>query len=153
MSARQNDDRRVAEIWETCKAIADRIESGIYTKDNVIAPKNGVEEALGESLAYALRRIGEEASRMSFEAKTIAPLPWDSIVGLRNVLSRDYPGISWQQIWSTASEDLSALEAFCIAYARKHKTTIDELVEMSTSSIKQIDEVKTIPPTHRWDSE
>jgi uncharacterized protein with HEPN domain len=151
MSARQNDDRRVAEIWETCKAIADRIESGIYTKDNVISPKNGVEEALGESLAYALQRIGEEASRMSFEAKTISPLPWDSIVGLRNVLSHDYPGISWQQIWSTASEDLSALEAFCVAYARRHETTITELVEMNHSSIEQSDKEKANPPVHRWD--
>jgi uncharacterized protein with HEPN domain len=90
MSAGPSDDRRVAEMWEKCAEIATRMANGVYIEEIVVSPSNKVEEAL----AYGLQRIGEEASRLSFDAKTIAKLPWDGIAGLRDILSHDYPGIS-----------------------------------------------------------
>jgi uncharacterized protein with HEPN domain len=151
MSARPNDDRRVAEIWETCAEIAARMASGVYSEEIVVSPSNKVEEALGEALAYGLQRIGEEASRLSFDAKTIAKLPWDNIAGLRNILSHDYPGISWDQIWSVATDDLPSLRDYCVRYAELHETTIQELVELNHASLRQADAGKENPPTHRWD--
>jgi uncharacterized protein with HEPN domain len=152
MSAGPSDDRRVAEMWETCAEIATRMAKGVYSEEIVVSPSNKVEEALGEALAYGLQRIGEEASRLSFDAKTIDKLPWDSIAGLRNILSHDYPGISWDQIWSVATDDLPSLQDYCVKYAELHGTTIQELVELNHASLRQADAGREDPPTHRWDA-
>lgn len=153
MSAHGNDDRRVAEIWETASTIRWRISKGLYSERSTLNPTSPEEEMAGEALAYSLQRIGEEASRLAFETKRRFDLPWDQIAGLRNVLSHDYPGISWDQIWETASSDIEPLMRFCEDYSRMHGTTIEELVDFNHLSLTREDEKRPGNRVHRWDSE
>ncbi|MCI6548997.1 MAG: DUF86 domain-containing protein [Coriobacteriaceae bacterium] len=107
----------------------------------------------GEALAYSLQRIGEEASKLTFDTKRHLDLPWDQIAGLRNVLSHDYPGISWDQIWETASNGIEPLLGFCEDYPRMHGTTIKGLVDLNRSSLAREDESRPATRTHRWDAD
>lgn len=151
MSARSNDDRRVAEIWETASTIQQRISSGLYSERATLRPVSPEEEMSGEALAYSLQRIGEEASRLTFETKRRFDLPWDQIAGLRNVLSHDYPGISWDQIWGTASNDIEPLMRFCEEYAEVRGVPMEELVENNHASLAREDEKRPGGRMHRWD--
>lgn len=77
MSARPNDDRRVAEMWETLCQIEDRVYSGLYNKQSIMSPENEIDEMARESLAYALQRIGEESSRLTVRARAVSlGIPW-----------------------------------------------------------------------------
>lgn len=151
MSARSNDDRRVAEIWETASTIQRRIANGLYSEKATLNPVSPEEEIAGEALAYSLQRIGEEASRLTFDTKRRFDLPWDQIAGLRNVLSHDYPGISWDQIWETASSDIEPLLKFCREYAERRGATMAELVENNHASLAREDERRPGGRAHRWD--
>ena len=151
MSARSNDDRRVAEIWETASTIQWRISNGLYSESAILSPASPEEEMAGEALAYSLQRIGEEASRLTFETKRRFDLPWDQIAGLRNVPSHDYPGISWDQIWETASHDIEPLMRFCEEYSGRRGATVEELVENNHASLAREDEKHLGGRAHRWD--
>lgn len=51
--------------------------------------------------------IGEAASRISPELKTRHPgLPWNEMVGLRNIAVHAYFDINWGIVWATAVSDV-----------------------------------------------
>ena len=55
--------------------------------------------------------IGEIASRISDETREALPhLPWHEIRGMRNRLAHDYLGVDVDEVWRTATVDLSELE-------------------------------------------
>jgi uncharacterized protein with HEPN domain len=59
-----------------------------------------------------LEIIGEAASRVSLEARQIAPMvPWDDIVGMRNRLIHGYFDLNLDIVWETVSHDLPGLLA------------------------------------------
>lgn len=136
MSARNNDDRRIAEMYETIESIQRRMREDL-TRDKVLRPQNMQEERDGLALAYSLQRVAEEVTGLSYEVIIkYDHIPWDSIRGMRNILSHDYPGLNWDQIWDTAENDLPVVREFCLAYAKDRGTTIEGLIEENHSVLR-----------------
>lgn len=153
MSVRRDEERRVAEIWKLASTIQWRISHGLYSEKATLAPATPEEEMAGEALAFSLQRIGMAASRLTFKAIGLYDLPWDQIAGLRNVLSYDYPGVSWSQIWEAATDGLEPLMRFCETYASCRGTAIEELAARNHVSLGRKDEGLPARCQHRWDDE
>jgi uncharacterized protein with HEPN domain len=57
-----------------------------------------------------LEIVGEAAARVPPEVRTAHPnLPWQSMIGMRNRLIHDYPGIDLDIVWQTIQEDIPDL--------------------------------------------
>jgi uncharacterized protein with HEPN domain len=62
-----------------------------------------------------LQRIGEAAARLSDTARGQCPhIPWQDIVGMRNLLIHEYSGISPTRVWMTVVRDVPVLKA-CVS--------------------------------------
>jgi uncharacterized protein with HEPN domain len=58
-----------------------------------------------------LQRIGEAAARLSETVREQCPdIPWQDIVGMRNMLMHEYFGISLARVWMTVVSDVPALK-------------------------------------------
>lgn len=59
-----------------------------------------------------LQRIGEAAARLSETVRGQCPdIPWQDIVGMRNMLTHEYFGISLTRVWMTVVSDVPVLKA------------------------------------------
>lgn len=59
-----------------------------------------------------LQRIGEAAARLSETIREQCPdIPWQDIVGMRNMLIHEYFGISLPRVWMTVLYDIPVLKA------------------------------------------
>jgi uncharacterized protein with HEPN domain len=57
----------------------------------------------------ALEIIGEASRQIPFEAQQQYPhLPWQEMIGMRNVLAHEYFGVDNRVVWRTVREDLPA---------------------------------------------
>jgi uncharacterized protein with HEPN domain len=55
-------------------------------------------------------RLGKGIARLSPEIKARdASVPWQDVVGLRNILVHEYFGIYWPLVWQTAVDDAPVL--------------------------------------------
>lgn len=60
-----------------------------------------------------LEVIGEAANRLPDEFKDQYPLiPWNKIVGMRNVLIHEYDSIDLDIVWETIQRDIPELEEY-----------------------------------------
>ena len=60
-----------------------------------------------------LEVIGEAANRLSDEFRDRYPLiPWNKIVGMRNVLIHEYDSIDLDRVWETIQRDIRELEDY-----------------------------------------
>ena len=58
-----------------------------------------------------LEIIGEAVKRLSLETRSLAPqIPWSAVAGMRDKLIHDYFGVDVDQVWLTASTDVSRLK-------------------------------------------
>jgi len=63
-----------------------------------------------DAVLRRLEIIGEAASRLSVETQAKFPkLPFRAMRGMRNILIHDYGDIDLEQVWTTASNDLTEL--------------------------------------------
>ena len=67
-----------------------------------------------ELLQFALVRIlevmGEAANNISQEVQAVHPeIPWGKIIGMRNLLIRQYFRISLEIVWDTVQKDIPVL--------------------------------------------
>ena len=59
-----------------------------------------------------LQRIGEAAARLPDAIREQCPhIPWQDIVGMRNLLIHEYFGISPTRVWMTVVTDIPVLKA------------------------------------------
>ena len=75
------------------------------------------EEMLRLALTHLVQIVGEAARRVSPEGRAAHPeIPWQQIVGMRNVLVHNYDDAHEPKVWETVVEDLpplvAAIEAF-----------------------------------------
>ena len=67
---------------------------------------------LALSLVRCIEIIGEAASRVSGETRTLVPqIPWQDLVGMRNRLIHAYFDIDHDRVWDTVQDDLPSLIA------------------------------------------
>jgi uncharacterized protein with HEPN domain len=60
-----------------------------------------------------LEVIGEAANRLPDEFRGQYPrIPWDKIVGMRNVLIHEYDSIDLDRVWETIQKDIPKLEGY-----------------------------------------
>jgi uncharacterized protein with HEPN domain len=70
--------------------------------------------------ALALELVGECARRISPVTRQAHPaVPWQDIVGMRNIIAHEYGRVDLDELWKTAERDaprlVSALEAIVAA--------------------------------------
>jgi len=62
------------------------------------------------ALVRAIEIVGEAASKVSPETRSLAPLvPWSAIVAMRNRLIHAYSDIDPEIVWKTTAEEIPAL--------------------------------------------
>ena len=60
-----------------------------------------------------LEVIGEAANRLPDEFRNQYPqVPWQNIVGMRNVLIHEYNSIDLDRVWATIQKDIDKLEEY-----------------------------------------
>ena len=60
-----------------------------------------------------LEVIGEAANRLPYEFTSQYPrIPWNKIVGMRNVLIHEYDSIDLDRVWVTIEKDIPKLEEY-----------------------------------------
>lgn len=128
MSARQDDNRRIGEIWHVIQQLKRRMAESNMTQEQFLAPQTALEEMAVDGLLYSLFRVTEEAAALSDRTKIEFPdIAWDAIRGLRNRLAHDYPGTDHVSIWHALVHDLDELEMMCIAYAERRNLNLAQL--------------------------
>jgi len=92
----RRDQQRLSDILEALDWIA-KANAG-RTEADFLA-----DETLCYAVAQKLTIIGEAVARLSPEITARHDsVPWPDIVGLRNILVREYSGIYWPLVWQTA---------------------------------------------------
>ena len=70
------------------------------------------DELIQNWIVHHLQVIGEAAANLSYEFTGTHPeIPWDKIIGMRNILVHHYFGIDLNVVWSAVENDLPVLEA------------------------------------------
>lgn len=101
----RRDDQRLIDIVEALDWIA-KVVSGRTEADFV------ADETLCYAVAQRLTTVGEAVARLSPEIKVRhSSVPWQDIVGLRNILVHEYFGIHWPLVWQTAVDHAPVLRA------------------------------------------
>ena len=60
-----------------------------------------------------LELIGEAANRLSDEFRNrYHQIPWNKIIGMRNVLIHEYDSIDLDRVWETIQKDIPQLEEY-----------------------------------------
>lgn len=138
MSARQDDDRRVAEIWVATKQLKRKLAASGIARKEFVDPPDDMTQLLVDGLYHGLERIVEECAGLSFAVKSAySYVPWDQIVGMRNRLVHDYPGASMGMVWSAISEEVDVLLDVCEDYCARTNTTPVQLMLMYPEDVTQ----------------
>jgi uncharacterized protein with HEPN domain len=102
---RPEDRVRIQHILDACESIA-RFLAGRQREDL------DADEMLLFALLRAVEIIGEAATRVSEEARSLLPaVPWARIVAMRNRLIHGYFEVNNDIVWRTATEDVPTLAA------------------------------------------
>ena len=65
-----------------------------------------------DSVIRRIEIIGEAARRISSQTRTAYPdVPWNAMIGMRNLMIHDYDDVDLQIVWRTVQHDLPALIA------------------------------------------
>ena len=63
-----------------------------------------------DAVIRRLEVIGEAAKRISTETRSqVSHLPWDAMIGMRNVMIHKYDDVDMTIVWATVKIDLPAL--------------------------------------------
>ena len=105
----RRDHLRLGDILEALEWIMNAIRG--KTESTFIA-----DETLCYAVAQRLTTVGEAVARLTPELKvSCSSVPWQDIVGLRNMLIHEYFGIHWPLVWRTAAHDVPVLPSQIVA--------------------------------------
>ena len=80
-----------------------------------------------DAVVRNLEIIGEAATRLPESIKQAAyEIEWRKIVGLRNILTHEYFGVSLPIIWDVTVNKLEALERVCVKMLNKENRESEE---------------------------
>ncbi|MFH1539396.1 MAG: DUF86 domain-containing protein [bacterium] len=99
----RDDRERLAHILEAIGKIEDYAERGrdAFTQD----------ELLQVWCVHHIGIIGEAARNLSPALREQHPeIPWNDIVGMRNILVHEYFGVDLDEVWDTIESDLPDLK-------------------------------------------
>jgi len=77
------------------------------------------ESIVQSAVIMQLQVIGEIAKKLDEHSKENIDLPWEMIIGLRNVISHDYFSVDLSGIWNIVIKHIPDLETKCHAYLRE----------------------------------
>ena len=98
------DDRtRLNDMLEAIERIRRQSDKGRDAFDR--------DELVQTWIVHHLQILGEAAARLSPELRARAQVPWNSIVGMRNILVHAYFQIDHEAVWRVVERDLGPLEA------------------------------------------
>lgn len=99
----QKDRASFLDILDSCKKIMQYTEG--KTLEAFLA-----DTACQDAVIRRIEIMGEAARRISDEMKTKYPeLPWQEMIGMRNVMIHEYDGLDIHLVWETVSVDVPAL--------------------------------------------
>jgi uncharacterized protein with HEPN domain len=92
---------------EDIVAAADAIVAFVSGRD---ASAFAADDIVRSAVLFKLIVIGEAASKVSPELRArLVDVPWQDVVGFRNVAVHAYFGVDWDIVWTTATEDIPPL--------------------------------------------
>lgn len=63
-----------------------------------------------DAVIRRLEIIGEASKRISAETRSqLSHLPWDAMIGMRNVMIHEYDDVDMSIVWTTIKKDIPAL--------------------------------------------
>ena len=138
MSARQNDDLRIVEIFEVIQETRSRLNELGMDRDAFIHPSSAVVRNAVDGIHSCVFRVAEEASNLDYSTMSMFPtIPWDAVRGMRNRLAHDYRGVDSAFVWDTAHDDFDALEQVCLEYCDAKGIALRDRVDLTDHSAQQ----------------
>ncbi|MEQ1931572.1 MAG: HepT-like ribonuclease domain-containing protein [Parvularculaceae bacterium] len=104
--ARYSQLHLLEHIIELCETINKELTGKVF--EDFQSDRN-----LVDATAFRLQAIGEACTKLEDRIKAAHDLPWKEIIGMRQVLSHNYMGLSKVTVWRTAIGDLGELHAAC----------------------------------------
>ncbi|MBO7674448.1 MAG: DUF86 domain-containing protein [Atopobiaceae bacterium] len=128
MSARQNDQRRIGEIWHAIEQLERRLRNGPIGKPVLVNPQNELEEMAAAGIVYSVQRILEEVVALSDGTKVSFPgYEWNEIRGMRNRLVHDYTGTDFEFVWDAIQHEIPKLRQLCLDFCDLHGLSVDQI--------------------------
>lgn len=128
MSARQDDQRRVGEIWHAIGQLQRRLRDGPIGKPVLVSPKNELEEMAAAGIVYSVQRILGEVVALSDGTKVSFPeYEWDEIRGMRNRLVHGYAGTDFEFVWDAMQNEMPSLRQLCPDFCERHGLSIGQI--------------------------
>ena len=124
MSARQDDDRCIAQMLLTITRLQRRLEVVGVSREMFVHPQDAFESLVAEGVYHMVERALDEAANLSvdtmFEYRNI---PWNKVIGLHNGMVHDYSGTEHDLLWDVISDDSTSLREMCEDYCGERKIT------------------------------
>lgn len=128
MSARQDDERRIGEIWHAIEQLQRRLHDGRIGRNVLLNPSNELEEMASAGIVYSVQRILEEVVALSDGTKVQFPtVAWNEIRGMRNRLVHDYTGTDFEFVWDAIEHELPLLKQLCLDYCALNGLDISQI--------------------------
>lgn len=128
MSAKNSDDRRIAEIYRVIAETGERMDELAVDEEAFKNDESVHGRIVFDSLFMCVFRVAEEAGNVSSTVKSEYPeIPWREIYGMRNILAHDYGDVDRDVVWRVIVADFPVLNAFCERYAHDKGVSLDEI--------------------------
>ena len=121
MNAKNNDSKRVQELYAVIQETKERIKALGVDKEGFLAEDTAMMRSVADSLLMCVFRATEEAGNMSEEVRKAFPeIEWHGIHTMRNILAHDYGAVDKEIVWASVEHDFPELEKFCLRYAEEY---------------------------------
>lgn len=92
-------------ILHLCDRVADKLERFGIDEDLWFS-----DEDMRDLVYTSIEQVGEKANKVRESAERDFPgIPWNQVIGLRNILVHDYDNVSPDIVWDVVSNDLPEL--------------------------------------------